>query len=206
MKRLAILTLALMLILLILDSRLGLSGKVHGQSSNQAAVVVRFDDEHTEARCVEFVEEEITGYELLARSGFTLDSRAEGMGALVCQIEETGCPIESCLCRCKGGPDCVYWSYWHLVDEDWKYGQVGATDYKIGHGQVDGWSWGPGSLTSAIEPPTVKFNEVCSANTVQKNTVPKDDTGDELSLTPYLGLGTILLLLGVATLIIRLRR
>ncbi len=40
----------------------------------------------------------------------------------------------------------------------------------MSQGDVDGWSWGPGSVISAIEPPLTSFEEICSQD-VQSSTV-----------------------------------
>jgi hypothetical protein len=131
------------------------------QSASRAAVVVRFDDQRTERRCVAFDGLEISGYALLQRSGLALDVQAQGQGGLVCAIEGTGCGADNCLCQCQGDP-CVYWSYWRLGDDGWDYSTVGASARQLANGDVDGWSWGPGSLTSAVEPPAATFEEVCA--------------------------------------------
>lgn len=132
------------------------------QDGGRAGLVVRFDDGQVESRCVAFEEAEISGYTLLQRSGLALDVKSEGQGGLVCAIEGTGCGLDDCLCQCQGDP-CVYWSYWRLGDDGWDYSAVGATIRRLSDGDVDGWSWGPGSVTSAIEPPAITFDQICAA-------------------------------------------
>ena len=135
---------------------------ITAQEPGRAALVVRLDEERVETRCVAFPEPEITGYELLRRSGLEHEASVQGMGALVCAIEGTGCPPGDCLCQCKGGDACTYWSYWHHSDGEWRYAPVGASAYQVKDGAVEGWSWGPGSVAEAIEPPSATFEEVCS--------------------------------------------
>lgn len=131
------------------------------QSPNRAGVVVRFDDQQVETRCVEFSEPAISGYELLRRSGLAVEGSFGGLGGLACRIDGTGCPAENCFCQCQG-PECSYWSYWHWQGDAWQYAQSGATTYQASHGSLDGWSWGLGTVASAVPPPAVTFADVCS--------------------------------------------
>lgn len=131
------------------------------QTGNQAAVVVRFSDDRTETACVEFEEPQINGFDLLQRSGLNIEIEAQGLGALVCAIDDTGCPASDCLCQCRGGGDCIYWSYWHLQQNGWQYSQAGSLGYQIQSGAVDGWSWGPGAANQAFPPANLSFEEIC---------------------------------------------
>lgn len=138
-------------------------GGMWAQTGNQAALVVRFSDERTETACVDFSEPEITGFDLIQRSGLNIAVDVQGLGALVCSIEDTGCPANDCLCQCRGGGECIYWSYWHRQPDGWQYSQAGSTSYLIQPGAVDGWSWGPGAANQAIAPPELSFADVCLA-------------------------------------------
>ncbi len=126
-------------------------------------VVVRGSGEVIQ-QCVEFSDDEISGYELLERSG--LDFNADvgsGLGAAVCRIDNEGCtyPEEDCFCQCQGTP-CVFWIYWHLVDGDWQFSQLGAASHNLKDGDVDGWIWGEGSPQSGgVRPPPASFEEIC---------------------------------------------
>ncbi len=142
----------------------GLAAAVSAQEPNRAALVVALADGQVLTRCVEFAEVEISGYELLSRSGLALETSAAAMGAAVCRIEAAGCPANDCFCECKGGGDCVYWSYWHLKEGRWQYAQSGAGLYQVQNGAVDGWTWGPGSVQAAIEPPLLTFDDVCAVS------------------------------------------
>ena len=184
-------------------------GQALAQEGGRAAVVVRFDDERTESRCVAFDAAEISGYALLQRSGLALDVKSEGQGGLVCAIEGTGCGVGNCLCQCKGDP-CVYWSYWRMADEGWSYSPVGATVRKLSHGDVDGWSWGPGSVVSAIEPQTVSFDEICTGEaTVYGLGQAANDTDGVEETTewlPYVAFGLLAAGIGLAALVTKRRR
>jgi len=180
---------------------LGTAETALAQSPNRAAVIVRFDEDRQESRCVAFEEPEISGLELLQRSGLTLNLESAGMGSLVCGIEATGCPPDDCLCQCKGGDSCVYWSYWRQLDEGWVYAQIGATSSKIGDGAVDGWSWGPGTVTNALEPARVGFDEVCGEDTPMADQGPGVGLGNSINWRPILAFGLIifgLFLVGIA--------
>ena len=134
---------------------------MRAQSSNQAALVIRHGDNDVRTACVDFDEPQISGYELMQRSGFDLQIGVQGLGSLVCSIDNTGCPASDCLCQCKGGGDCVYWSYWHRLAGNWQYSQGGASVYMVEPGVVEGWSWGPGAVNQAVPPPDLSFDEVC---------------------------------------------
>ena len=131
------------------------------QEPNRAALVVRFDDERVETRCVAFDEPALSGYELLQRSGLPLTVDEAGLGISVCRVDGVGCPSTNCFCQCQGEP-CVYWSYWHQVEGEWRYSAAGAAAYQVSDRAVEGWSWGPGSVDDATAPPAITFAEVCT--------------------------------------------
>ena len=137
---------------------------VQADGPNRVALVVAYDDTIV-TQCVEFPEDEISGYEVLNRSGLDLNANVSGgMGAAICSIDGQGCsfPAEDCFCQCQAS--CVFWSYWHLADNEWVFSALGATNRKVGHGQVEGWAWGEGSPGGAgAKPPLVDFAEICTA-------------------------------------------
>ncbi len=130
---------------------------------NQAALVVTFADGEVMTQCVAFETAEISGYDFLVESGLSLELDVGGLGSLVCSIEGKGCPASNCFCQCKGGDACEYWSYWHQLQDEWRYSQVGMSLYQVKPGAVEGWSWGPGSPNNAIAPPDLSFEDVCVA-------------------------------------------
>lgn len=155
------------LFLALLIALLGLpaltAGAVQAEEGvNQAGLVVRLSDDDWVARCVSFPEEEISGYELLARSGLAAEVAFQSMGVSVCRIEGLGCDQADCFCQCRGGGECIYWSYWQLAEDGWRYARAGAASHRVGHGAVDGWAWGPGTVTDAPQPPLVAFEEICA--------------------------------------------
>lgn len=186
-----------------------LAARLQDDGSNQAALIVRVDDEQVETRCVTFAEETISGHELLARSGLDLVVNASSAGVFVCSIEGQGCPANDCLCQCQGEP-CSYWSYWQLRGGEWQYARVGAAATEVRDGDVEGWSWGPGSVTSAIAPPMITLDEVCTAG-AQAPAAPADSgatagTGGAPPNRPaYAAFLVVLLLLGGAFVWLRRR-
>lgn len=133
------------------------------EGPNRAALVVRFEDGSVLTQCISFSEPAISGTELLTRAGLqtTFDYNS-GLGGAVCSLRDQGCafPAEDCFCRCQG-VECEYWAYYHGTDGRWQYSQTGASSHQVTDGAVEGWSWGPGSFSSGIEPPHVAFDEVC---------------------------------------------
>lgn len=133
-------------------------GTTTGEEPNRAGLVVAFADGHTEARCVEFTEEEISGVELLRRSGLTFVFSGSGaFGEAVCRIGDTGCNDPGdCFCQCRGA-DCAFWAYFALESDTWRFQAVGASQRRLRNGDTDGWVWGSGSAP----PGAVTFEEVC---------------------------------------------
>ena len=139
------------------------AGWAGANGPSRVGLVVRFGDGSVFTRCVEFDEDKISGLEVLLRSGLNVIYQQSGLGAAVCKIEDDGCdyPSEPCFCQCLGGPNCVYWSYWHLKDGAWQYSPAGAGGYFVRDGDVEGWTWGPGTGGSGPEPPVIDFNSIC---------------------------------------------
>ena len=79
---------------------------------NQAGLVVVHGDGRVIARCVAFSEPQISGADLLSRSGASLVLEAGPLGLTVCSLNGEGCPSTDCFCECHGTP-CVYWNYYH---------------------------------------------------------------------------------------------
>jgi hypothetical protein len=146
------------------------------QDGNQAALVIRHGDQDVQTMCVDFSEPEISGLELLQRSGMDLTLDVQGLGAAVCSIQQTGCPANDCWCQCKGGGDCIYWSYWLKDGDQWQYSQGGASIYSVNDGDIQGWSWGPGAVSQAYSPPDLSFEDVCQESMVEVATATPSAT------------------------------
>ncbi len=149
------------------------AGTMLAQTGNQAALVVMHGDGRVITRCVDFSEPQISGYELLARSGLDLNIEVTGMGAAICRIDHEGCsyPQESCFCQTEGDTS-SYWSYWQLAGTEWTYSQLGASSSQLLPGAVSGWVWGAGTVSSVPEPPAITFEQVCAPATATPTATP----------------------------------
>ncbi len=154
------------------------------QDVNRAALVIRTSDQDIQTACVEFSEPEISGLDVLQQSRIAFEIDVQSMGAKICSIEQTGCPVDDCWCQCKGGGDCVYWSYWHQQNDQWMYSQGGASMYSVSDGDVEGWSWGPGSVTEAFAPPDLSFADVCTAEQAEEPTEMPSPTTEPVLFVP----------------------
>ncbi len=134
------------------------TGASLGQDLNHADIVIAFPDGRVETRCVLFEEEEISGAELLRRSGLSVVfSSSGGFGEGVCRIDDTGCSDPgSCYCQCSGG-DCAYWAYFGLAEDEWRFQNVGASQRMIRDGDTDAWVWGAGGGP----PPVAELTAAC---------------------------------------------
>ncbi len=134
---------------------------------HRVGLVIRYSTGQVETYCVTFSEPEITGVEVLERSGVPLIvDPNQSVGTAVCKIGNEGCdyPLQDCFCQCQG-VECMYWAYYHLVEGHWVYSRVGASSYKVHDGDVEGWSWGPGEPGHGDPPPVIPFSEICSGAT-----------------------------------------
>jgi hypothetical protein len=148
------------------------------QGPNRAGIVVTFGDGRTSAVCVEFAEDEITGAELLKRSGLPLVVAGGPGGATVCKIADVGCDNPGdCFCACHGA-DCRYWAYYTLKAGAWEYSSVGSSLRKVRAGDVDGWAWGPGQAGEGVQPELRAFEEICPppTGTPPPTPIPPVDT------------------------------
>lgn len=160
------------------------------QTVNRAGLVVQFGDGSVQTYCIQFSSPSITGYDLLQATGnlqVIYDTANSGLGAGVCKINNDGCnfPLQDCFCQCQG-VNCVYWSYFHLgTDNQWDYSQAGASSHTLQNGNVDGWRWGTGDLTTAPPPPVYTFDQLCSTTgTATPTPTPSPTTSGTPSVTP----------------------
>lgn len=135
------------------------------QGPNQVAIVVQYAAGDVSTYCVSFDSPTVSGLEALQQAGIKVVYEGSAMGARVCKIGPVGCDLPgNCFCQCKG-TECLYWSYWHLVDGTWQYAIVGAASYQVAPGSVEGWSWGIGTPNQAPQPPVIAFAEICAPST-----------------------------------------
>jgi hypothetical protein len=161
------------------------AGHTYAEGPNQAGLVVQFGDGRIEARCVAFEGNEISGADLLTRSGLKLIvDTSSGMGITVCQIEGEGCafPAEPCFCQCTGGDGCAYWNYFYREPgaTGWDYSALGAILRKVKPGSVEGWVWGNGHT-----PPDdqLTFETICLPPTATPSGTPAPATPSPATAT-----------------------
>ena len=96
---------------------------------------------------VAFPEDEISGMELLRRSGISLITvNFGGLGEAVCTLEGEGCGVGECRKRvCQtGDPNSPFWQYFRQSSPgEWYALPLGVSSSKVHDGDVDGWSWTP---------------------------------------------------------------
>ena len=158
-------TILLPLLLTALCLLAGASVASAQSGDHRAGLVIRYADGSVQTHCVAFSEPNITGEELLQRSGLTviLDYNA-GLGGAVCSINNQGCafPTQDCFCHCQSST-CEYWAYFHHTGDGWQYSQVSPGAYQVTDHALEGWSWGSGNFYSGTEPPLISFDEICRA-------------------------------------------
>jgi hypothetical protein len=132
-------------------------GSVLAQSPNRAAIIVRAENGDVTQMCVAFDEPEITGAELLERSGIENVQDANSLGTAVCSIEGEGCGADDCFCDYP-----VFWGYWTRdeTSDRWRFSNNGSSDRTVRDGTLDGWSWG---RDGKPPPPALAFEKVCAA-------------------------------------------
>jgi hypothetical protein len=178
---------------------------VASAASPQAGLVVMFGDGTITEMCVDIGAEEVSGLELLRRSGLPVRIDEGAQGATVCRIGPDGCAEgESCWCRCQSaGPDCAYWSYGTLEGGRWQYAEVGAADRTVRDGDVDGWAWTTGVAEEDLALPAVSFDDLCADGpTAPEETSAGGDAGDGAVGPPGSGtyVGYLALAVGLAML------
>jgi len=121
---------------------------------HHAALVVQHSGGRLITRCVAFTEDQISGLQLIQRSG--LEYRAQSFGSL-----------GSAMCQLDGEPsivpaDCFgsgpYWQYFHRSASGWGQSAMGAGSSALRDGDMDGWHYAPGA---AQAPAAIAFNSVC---------------------------------------------
>lgn len=141
-------------------------------TSNRVGLVVQFKDGTISKSCVEIPGAEAKGYDVLLASGLQLSVDFDaGLGAGICKIENDGCSADQCFCDMPN-----YWSYWHLSlnsegQPSWVYSVLGASNYTVRAGDVEGWHYGlmapPGEMPS--------FTEICT-----ESPTPSPTSGENL--------------------------
>src|SRR5918994_706878 len=156
------------LIWLLLTFALPLGGTA--RTLNAAGIVVDYGDGRVTYAYVPFAEEEISGIELLRRSGVPLVTVAfGGLGEGVCMVEETGCGVTECRRRmCQTGErSSPFWQYARQEAlGEWRTFSLGASQSTVRNGDIDGWAWtGTPPRLPAITLDQVRRNAGAEAST-----------------------------------------
>jgi hypothetical protein len=163
---------------------------VQADSPNRVGLVVVHGDGEVVTQCIEFSESQITGYEVLERSGLDLNADVTGgIGSAICRLDNEGCsfPAEDCFCQCQGAL-CTFWIYWNRVGDDWRFSTLGASSRQVQNGDVEGWVWGEGNPSGGgTEPPDVLFDEIClpATHTPTSTVTPTDMPTPTETPSPY---------------------
>jgi hypothetical protein len=140
-----------------------LAGPFEAQAErlNGAGLVVQHEDGRVVYVYVSFSEPEITGTDLLQRSGLDLEiAPFGGLGLAICRLDGEGCPASNCFCQSYSSP-ARYWRYYRLApDGSWISVAVGPSARKIHDGDVDGWDWSGGDRP----PPFTSLVEIARLN------------------------------------------
>ncbi len=134
--------------LLLLFTCVGIASPVAADSSNHVGLVVQKSDGTIVTRCVEFTESEISGLDVLLRSGLEIKYAASSQGTTVCSIDGEGCPSGDCFCDFPER----YWSYWLWADGTWQYSPVGASQFKVQDGDIQGWAYTENAQAPSFTP------------------------------------------------------
>lgn len=142
---------------------LGSGSLVSAQGTRRVGLVVQYLDGTLDKRCVEVGGTgEIKGRDVLQQSGLDIQFEFNAsVGSAVCKIGQDGCQPDNCFCDMPN-----YWSYWHLQLDDntqwrWMYSQLGASNYVVTPGQVEGWRYGAGQPPEQMP----RFEDMCAPST-----------------------------------------
>jgi hypothetical protein len=129
---------------------------------NHAGLVVRDAEGRVTFAWVPFVEKEISGIDLLKRSGIPVVT--VGFGALgegVCSIGGQGCGVGECrrtVCQ-SSAATAPFWQYFQQDPADparWRWLVLGASATMVHDGDIFGWSWtADGPMLPELPAPTI---------------------------------------------------
>ena len=190
-------------------------------ATNHAGLVVRHGDGRVTYAYVPFAEEEISGVELLRRSGVPLVTVPfGGLGEGVCSLEGEGCGVDECRRRvCQGPrPDDPYWRYFRQeAPGNWRPLALGGSATRVRDGDVDAWSWTGGeaglpalSLADVVQAAGAAEDGTEAAGPVRRTVYPpgaappEPDSGQ--GWAAYAGAGAVLVAIGGGALVAARRR
>jgi hypothetical protein len=139
----------------VLLALLGWTHTARASTLHHAALVVEHSSGRLLTRCVAFVEDQITGFQLVQRSGLEYQAQSFGsMGSAICQLDYEPQDVPS---SCFGSG--AYWQYFHRTPSGWAQSSVGASSWALHDGDMDGWRYASGAGQT---PTAVAFNAVCA--------------------------------------------
>jgi len=108
---------------------------------------------------VAFAEDQITGMQLIQRSGMEYQAQTFGtMGSAICQLDgEPGAVPWNCF---GSGAS---WQYFHRQGASWQQSALGASSSVLHDGDMDGWHYAAGA---AQPPANLAFATVCASPAV----------------------------------------
>lgn len=112
--------------------------------THHAGLVIRHGDGELTYAYVAFTEDEISGFQLLGRTGIdqvTIPFGSLGQG--VCSLEGEGCASGECRRNvCQSNGSAPYWRYFRQVEPGtWQAAPLGASQAKVRDGTIDAWVW-----------------------------------------------------------------
>ena len=177
------------------------------ETSNEAGLIILDGEGGAGYAVVTFDEPEISGMELLRRSGAEpVTVSFGGLGEAVCGIGRTGCAVDVCRKRvCQtGSPDSPYWQVFATGSgASWEPLQLGASADRVRDGDVRLWAWTESPPAFA----TVTLDDISDRAGPSRNQVLWDgeSPGGDTSGTPiWLGVGLVAVA-GVAAVAMRAR-
>lgn len=133
----------------------GWSHHAHAATLHHAALIVEHSSGRLLTRCVGFLEDQISGLQLIQRSGIEYQTQQfGGLGSAICQLDYEPQTIPS---GCFGGG--AYWQYFHRVPSGWVQSGSGAGSWSLHDGDMDGWRYASGAGQAPIN---IAFNSVCA--------------------------------------------
>ena len=137
---------------------LGLSQHAHAATLHHAALVVEHSSGRLLTRCVGFLEDQISGLQLIERSGIEYQAQQfGGLGSAICQLDSEPQPVPS---GCFGGG--AYWQYFHRTPSGWIQSGAGVSTWSLHDGDLDGWRYASGAGQA---PVNISFQSVCAPAT-----------------------------------------
>jgi hypothetical protein len=117
---------------------------------HHAALVIQHSSGRVLSRCIAFAEEQLTGLELIQRSGVQVQTQSFGtIGSAVCQLDREPAQAPA---DCFGSG--AYWQYSRRRGTGWQPSDLGASRSVVRDGDMDGWRYAGGSGQA---PPALAF-------------------------------------------------